>query len=303
MLVILLASGPAARGQQQDFSKVTLKTTAVATGLYSLEGSGGNIGVSVGKDAVFLIDDQFAPLTEKVKAAVADIDPRPIRFLMNTHWHGDHTGGNENLAKIGVLIFAHDNVRRRLSSPQFIEFLKKEIPAAPEAALPVVTFSETITFHINGDDVEAAHVPSAHTDGDSIIHFQKANVYHTGDIFSSGGYPFIDVSSGGSMEGMIAACDGLLARVDEKTRLIPGHGPVSDRATLETYRKMLGGIRDRIQTLLGEGKTVQQIVEAHPTQEFDGRWAKSFLNGEQFTRIVCDSLAHKAGSLPPPSGH
>src|SRR5713226_4768141 len=195
---------------QQDFSKVEIQTEKLADTVYMMTGAGGNLGLSVGEDAVFVIDDQFAPLTPKIQAAITKLTDKPVKFLLNTHWHFDHTGGNENLGKAGVLIFAHENVRKRMSAEGFIEFLGMKTKPEPEIALPVVTFTRDLSFHLNGDDIEVHHVPRAHTDGDSIVQFRKSNVVHMGDTFFNKLYPFIDTSSGGSVAGVIAAVDRIL---------------------------------------------------------------------------------------------
>src|SRR6266571_5451951 len=244
--------------QDQDFSKVQVSTLKVTDGVYMLAGAGGNIGVSAGEDGVFLIDDEYAPLTDKIKAAIAAISDKPIRFLLNTHWHGDHTGGNENLGQGGVLIVAHENVRKRMSVEQFIETFKMKVPASPKAALPLVTFTDAVTFHLNGDEIHSFHVPPAHTDGDSIIHFRKSNVVHMGDCFFNGLYPFIDVSSGGSIDGMIGAADRVLGMTDAATKIMPGHGPLADRAALADFRDMLETVRARVQPMVAAGKTLEQ---------------------------------------------
>jgi glyoxylase-like metal-dependent hydrolase (beta-lactamase superfamily II) len=281
------------RAQEEDLSKVVIGTERVADGVYMLTGQGGNIGVSVGEDGVILIDDQYAPLTEKIRAAIATLSDRPVRFLLNTHWHGDHTGGNENLGRAGVVIVAHENVRQRMGMEQFIEAFNEKVPAAAPRALPVITFTDTVSFHWNGDELRATHVPPAHTDGDTVVYFRKANVVHTGDIFFNGLYPFIDVSSGGSIDGMIDAVDQILAATDPRTRFIPGHGPLGDRQQLEAYRRMLAGVRDRIAPLVGAGKTAREVVEAKPSAAFDESWGKGFLKPEQFVQIVYASLKKK----------
>jgi len=270
---------------------VEISTTPVAPGLYMMVGRGGNLAVSTGEDGVFLVDDQYAPLTGKIRAAIATVSDAPIRFVFNTHWHGDHTGGNENLGRAGALIFAHDNVRKRLSAEQFMEALDRPVPRSPEAALPVVTFTDTVTFHLNGDEVHAFHLPPAHTDGDALVHFRRANVIHMGDIYFSSGFPFVDVSSGGSVEGVIAAVDRVLAMADANTKLIPGHGPLSNRVELEKYRGMLLAIRDRVRGALADGQTLDQVLAARPTREFDQVWGKGFIDPERFVRIVYRSLA------------
>ncbi|HXV85375.1 MAG TPA: MBL fold metallo-hydrolase, partial [Gemmatimonadales bacterium] len=221
---------------QQNFDTIQIRTQPLATGLYMLQGSGGNIGLAVGDEAVFVVDDQFAPLTPKILAAIAAITPRPVRVVLNTHWHFDHTGGNENMGKAGALVVAHENVRRRMSTGQFIEALNRQEPAAAPGALPVVTFTEGVTFHINGDSVVVKHVPPAHTDGDAIVFFTRANVLHMGDLFLSAGLPFVDLSSGGSLHGFIGAADIALGMANSNTRIIPGHGPLADRARLQAFR-------------------------------------------------------------------
>jgi glyoxylase-like metal-dependent hydrolase (beta-lactamase superfamily II) len=255
-----------------------------------LIGRGGNIGLSVGVDGAFLIDDQFAPLTEKIRAAVAALTDQPVRFLVNTHWHRDHTGGNENLGRAGAIIVAHDNVRRRMSRDQFLEAFDQMVPASPKGALPVLTFNDAVTFHLNGDEVHVFHVEHAHTDGDAIIHFRRANVVHMGDTYFNGMYPFIDVSSGGSIEGMIDAVDRVLPLADAKTRLIPGHGPLSNVLELQAYREMLGTVRDRIRALVADGKSREEVIEAGPTRDFDASWGGGFMKPDQWAGIVYDGM-------------
>jgi glyoxylase-like metal-dependent hydrolase (beta-lactamase superfamily II) len=294
----LLALGAAVGtlAQEPDFDKVEVSTTKVAEGVFMLVGAGGNIGVSAGGDGVFLIDDQYAPLTPKIRAAVAAISDKPIRFVVNTHWHGDHTGGNKDLGEAGVLIVAHENVRVRMSTEQFLEVFKRKFPASPEKALPVVTYDSTVTFHLNGDEIQASHVPPAHTDGDSVIHFKKANVIHAGDLFFNGLYPFIDIDSGGSFTGVIAAADRMLGMADEKTRIIPGHGPLGDRLALKEYREMLVSVRGKIEPLVRAGKTLAEVQASKPTAAWDAKWAKGFLKPEMFTEIVYTSLSREAKS-------
>ena len=265
-----------AAAQGPDFEKVQIKTEKVAEGIWVLAGAGGNIGVSVGADGVFLIDDEWAPMTPKVKAAVAALSDRPLRFILNTHWHPDHTGGNKDLGEAGALIVAHD----------------MKFPPAPARALPVVTFNDAVTLHLNGDDVEAFHVPPAHTDGDAIVHFRRAGVVHMGDLFFNGMYPFVDLSSGGSFEGFIAAADRALA-LGEGTRIIPGHGPVGTRADLRAYRDMLVTVRDRVKPLVQAGKTPAEVVAAHPLADLDAKWGNGFMKPEKFVEIVAQSLARR----------
>jgi len=215
----------------------------VADNIYMLTGNGGNIGLFLGNDGTFIVDDQFAPLTDKILAVIKSVGGDIPRFLLNTHFHGDHTGGNENLGKAGTLIVSHDNVRERLVNGSYIDAFGMNAPPADKAALPVITFSKDMHFHINDESVRAIHVASAHTDGDSFIHFEKANVVHAGDVFFNGFYPFIDVDNGGSVRGTIEAVDVILAMTDSKSKIIPGHGPLGDRAQLQAYRDMLDAVK------------------------------------------------------------
>ena len=280
---LVLASTAEAQLQQPE---VTITTENVAGGVYVLFGQGGNIGVSVGDDGVFVIDDQFAPLTPKIQAALAELHPEPARFVLNTHWHFDHTGGNENFGNAGAVIIAHDNVRARMSVPQMMEFFERAVPASPPGALPVVTFNDSASFHMNGDEIRAIHVARAHTDGDVIVHFRKANVLHAGDTYFNGKYPFIDLDSGGSIAGLLGAIDAMLALADAETRIIPGHGPVSGRADLEAYRKMLVETTTRVRTLRAEGKTADEVVASVPNADYDATWGTSFINGERYVRML-----------------
>jgi glyoxylase-like metal-dependent hydrolase (beta-lactamase superfamily II) len=278
---------------QQDFSKVQIQTVDVAPGVHMLVGSGGNIGVSSGTDGVLIIDDQYAPLTEKIRAAVAAIRKDPIRFVVNTHWHGDHTGGNENLGGAGAVIVAHENVRRRMSTEQISEFFKRTTPASPKVALPVMTFTENVSFHVNGDELLVFHVDPAHTDGDSIVHWKKANVFHMGDLYFSGGFPFIDLDSGGSLDGVIAAAEKVLALANDSSRIIPGHGPLSNKKELTAYRDMLKTIRSRIHSQVTSGKSLDEVKASQPTKEWDETLGKGFINGERFTEFAYRSLSKK----------
>jgi glyoxylase-like metal-dependent hydrolase (beta-lactamase superfamily II) len=255
-----------------------------------LVGAGGNIGLSVGPDAVFMIDDQYAPLTPKIEAAIKAITPKPVTFLVNTHWHGDHTGGNTNMAKLGAIIVAQDNVRKRMSSEQFLDFMRSKVDASPKEALPVVTFSQTMNFHLNGDDIAVFHVPAAHTDGDAIIHFKKANIVHMGDTFFNGFYPFIDYSSGGTPDGFIAAAERVIAISDDKTRIIPGHGPLATKADLLAYRDMLVGTIGKIKAMVKQGKSLDEIVAAKPTADFDERWGKGFVPPPRYIEMIMKGL-------------
>jgi glyoxylase-like metal-dependent hydrolase (beta-lactamase superfamily II) len=253
-----------------------------------LVGRGGNIGLSVGGDGTFLIDDQYAPLTEKIEAAIRRVTQDPVRFLVNTHWHGDHTGGNENFGKKGSIVVAHQNVRKRMSVEQVREILRTDpIPASPPDALPRITFTEEVTFHWNGDTIRAFHVPAAHTDGDVILHFEKADVFHTGDAIVNGRYPFIDVDSGGNLNGIIAAADKVLSLAKPTTKIIPGHGALASPDDVRAYRDMLVAARGRIQKLVDQGKSADEVVAAKPTSDLDAKWGAQ---SERFVRGAYHSL-------------
>lgn len=270
-----------------------IEVEKVAEGVYVLYGSGGNIGVSVGPDGVILIDDQYAQATPQVLAALATLDARPPRFVLNTHWHGDHTGGNENLAKQAAVIVAHEGVRARMSSEQNSEFLKHKTPASPALALPVVTFNDSLSLHVNGEELRGYHAPQAHTDGDTVVVFRKANVIHTGDLFFHGLYPFIDLDSGGSVSGLIAAVDKVLELADEKTRVIPGHGKVTDQAALAAYRKMLVDTSSRVQLLVKEGKTLAEVQAAKPNADYDATLAWDFINADFFVATLFEDARRR----------
>lgn len=280
----------------QDLEKVQIEVIPVANSVYMLTGEGGNIGVGAGDDGIFIIDDQFAPLTEKIRAALKSISEQPIRFLLNTHWHFDHTGGNENFGRAGVVIVAHDNVRSRMSTEQFIESLELEFPPSPPEALPIVTFNDNVTFYLNGDEIHAFHVEPAHTDGDAVIHFREADVIHTGDVYFNGMYPFIDTSSGGSIDGMIAAVEQILAIAKAETKIIPGHGQLSNRAELVAYRDLLVLVRKLVSDAIASGVSMEEFIASEPTAEFDSTWGKGFMSPEQFLTIVYTDLNTKSGN-------
>jgi glyoxylase-like metal-dependent hydrolase (beta-lactamase superfamily II) len=295
LLVLAAASSLAALpcSAQDEWDAVEIGVQEVAAGVYMLTGRGGNIGLSVGEDGAFVIDDQFAPLTEKILAAIATVTDEPVRFVLNTHWHGDHTGGNEKLGEAGALLVAHENVRLRLSMDQVLERVGRPVteqPAAPEGAWPVVTFTRDVTFHLNGDDLHAFHVEHAHTDGDAIVHFRRANVVHMGDTFFRGRFPFIDTASGGSIDGLIAAAGRALAVMDADTRIIPGHGSLSGREDLREYRDALKTMRDRIAALRSEGRSLDEIQRARPTRDFAQRWGQDEAAERSFTETLYHSL-------------
>jgi glyoxylase-like metal-dependent hydrolase (beta-lactamase superfamily II) len=254
--------------------------------IYMITGEGGNIGLFFGEEGTFLIDDQFAPLTEKIVEAIKSVGGDYPKFLINTHYHGDHTGGNENLGKGGTLIFSHDNVRERLSTGSFLEEFNVKQAVVAREGLPVVTFSEDISFHLNGDSIRAIHVPHSHTDGDSVIYFKAANVIHAGDIFFNGFYPFIDVNHGGSLKGMIKAVDKILTLADDNTKIIPGHGPLADKAQLANYRQMLGMAYERLRKLKAEGKTAQEAVAAKPLADLEPIWGDGMFTSDRWIVVI-----------------
>jgi len=288
--IVLTTLGAVPVLAQQDMSNVQIRTEKAGGNVYALFGRGGNIGLSVGEDGAFLIDDQFAPLTGKILAAVGELTDEPVRFVINTHWHGDHTGGNENLGEAGATIVAHRNVRQRMSVEQVMEAFGRTVPPSPPAALPVITFDDGVTFHQNGDTIRVIHVANAHTDGDSIIYFEEANVLHMGDTFFHQMYPFIDLGSGGSIDGVIAAAAKGLEIADGETRIIPGHGPLAGRAELESYHGFLTEIRDRIAKMIDEGKSLEAIVAAKPTSEWDAEWGGGFIRPQALVETVHRSL-------------
>ena len=265
------------RGEAQRAARQEVSIEQVSENVYMLSGRGGNIGLSIGESGAFLIDDQFAQATEAILAAVESVTESRIAFVINTHHHGDHTGGNENMANAGAHIVSHENVRERLAK-------------AGGKGLPVLTFEDSIVFHWNGDEIRVFHVPNAHTDGDAMVHFPRADVLHTGDAFFSGRYPFIDVNSGGSIDGTIAAADAALELTSETTKVIPGHGPLSMRADLERYREMLSVSRERVMHLIEEGKTRQETIDAKPNADMDEEWSGGFISPERWIGSVYDSL-------------
>jgi glyoxylase-like metal-dependent hydrolase (beta-lactamase superfamily II) len=268
-------------------SEVEIRAVQIKPGVAVLFGNGGNIGVSYGEDGTILVDDQFAPLTEKIQAAVAGLGASPTKFLVNTHWHFDHAGGNENFGKAGALIFAHDNVRVRLAEGGTV--VGNVTPPAPPAALPVVTYDDGLTFHVNGDSIDAKFLGGGHTDGDSVIVWKQANVVHTGDLFMHrSGFPFIDLSSGGNVEHLLNSLAGIIAMIDDETVIIPGHGELATRSDLIAFRTMVATAVERVKALKDVGRTLDQAKTAKP---LDGlRNANGFISDDQFVESIWGSL-------------
>jgi cyclase len=291
-VVLAGAAGPLA-AQQANYDSVKVQVIPAGHGVYMLMGAGGNIALNAGDDFAFLVDDEFAPLSQRILAAVRQVTDKPIRFLVNTHWHGDHTGGNENMAGAGIIIVAHDNVRTRMSTDQFIGAMNAKVPASPRAALPVVTFMDGVAFYNGDEQIHVVHVPPAHTDGDAVVHFTRANTIHMGDTFFNGFYPFFDLSSGGSYEGMIKAVNLALAYVNDSTKVIPGHGPLAGKKELLAYRDVLTGVRDRVAALIKQGKTREQVIAAKPGAQWDATWGTGFMKPDTFIGMVYDSMTKK----------
>src|SRR5436190_19685557 len=272
---------------QQDFSKVEIKATKVAGNVYMLEGSGGNIGVSVGEDGIVIVDDQFAPLAGRIREALKSISDKPIRFVLNTHFHGDHSGGNIEFSKEATII-AHENVRKRLAEGTSV--VGREVKPAEREALPIITFNDRATVHLNGEDIRAIHFPHGHTDGDSVILFPKSNVVHMGDDFVTYGFPFVDVHNGGSVSGMIAGCERVLSMTPAETKFIPGHGPISTPADLRKYVDMLKETRASVKDALAKGKSVEQMKKDNLLAKFE-ELGKGFIKADDWIDVLHADLS------------
>ncbi len=289
-VAILMLQAPV-QAAEPDFSAVEIVTTPLADGLAMLVGQGGNIVVSTGGDGPVIIDDQFAPLVPKIEAAVRKLQDAPVRFVINTHHHFDHTGGNEAFGKAGALIFAHDNVRARMSTEQLSKLMNRTMPASPPAALPVVTFDDGVTLHWNGETIRVEHVAPAHTDGDSHVWFERANVVHMGDTFVNGTFPLVDIESGGTLAGLITSAELVLARVNAETQIVPGHGPLAHRDDLQKFHDMLVDVRARIQGGIQSGKTMEAFIASKPLADMDAQWGKGFLTTDQVITLMWMSLS------------
>ena len=289
VLVVIFAAIPVFA--QQDFSKVEIKVSKVAGTVYMLQGAGGNIGVSAGDDGIVVVDDQYAPLAPKIRAALATITNKPIKFILNTHYHGDHTGGNAEFSKDGTII-AHENVRKRLQNGTVV--MGNATPPAPKEALPIVTFNDRATVHVNGEDIRAVHMPHGHTDGDAVIWFTQSNVVHMGDDFFNGMFPFVDMDNGGTVRGMATDVEAVVAQIKDDTKVIPGHGPLGNRSTLRAFAEMLRGSLAAVDAAMRSGKTLDQIKSEKVLAPWD-KWGTGFIKTDRWA----DTLYRELGGTVP----
>jgi cyclase len=294
---MLLAGGAIAQQQQPpaappppDFSKVEIRTTDLGDNVYMLEGQGGNITVAVARNGIIMVDGEFAPLHDKIKTAIALVSNLPVKYLVNTHFHGDHTGGNEPFARDGAIVVSEINVRTRLAAGTTNGLTGVKTPPLADTALPAKTYTGALKLRLDGRVADLRHIANAHTDGDTYVWFKTANVLATGDTFTNGRYPNIDFANGGNIKGMIAATDAYLKLVNDRSRIVPGHGPVADRAALVAYRSMLVTARDRMATLVKDGKSEDDVVAAKPFADLDAKWARDELAAGNFIRVVYHSI-------------
>ncbi len=295
---VALAGLPAA-AQDRDFSKVEVKAIPVAGKIHMLEGAGGNIGVSVGSDGLLIVDDQFAPLADKIRAALKGLSQGKLAFVLNTHWHGDHTGGNEAFGREATII-AHDNVRKRLSTEQIV--FGEKYPPSPAHALPVVTYGESLSVHFNGEEIRVIHFPHGHTDGDSVIFFTGSNVVHMGDDFFTGRFPFVDLASGGSVTGLSANIEKILGDLPNDVKIIPGHGPLSTKADLQAYLGMLKETTAHVRQSIDAGKDLKAIVAEGLPDKWK-EWGSGFVKTEMWLGIIHEDLTKKGGAGSGHGGH
>jgi glyoxylase-like metal-dependent hydrolase (beta-lactamase superfamily II) len=274
-----------------DASHLEINTTKLTNNMFVIHGSGGNVILSIGNNGVILVDDQYTPVTEKIKSVIANMTNKPIKFVINTHWHPDHTGGNENLGEAGAIIISHDNVRKRLSNDQFFEFINKTIPTLSQKGLPTITFSNNMTFYQNDEEVRITPLDSGHTDGDSAVYFTNNNVIHVGDDFSDRSYPFMDLSSGGSVDGLISSLRSIISIINEGTKVVGGHSEISNQTKVKNYLNMLIDVRDIINNMIKEGKSLDEIIQLKPTSQYDTIYHDySFLKPKDFVTNIYMSL-------------
>jgi cyclase len=297
-LLFLFCAAVFAAAQDQDFSKVQIKVTKVSGNIYMLEGAGGNIAASVGEDGIVIVDDEYAPLAEKIAAALKAIGvtDKPVRFVINTHYHGDHTGGNLPFATGGSTVIAQDNVRKRLESGGKAGnggSVAMDVKPAAKGALPIITFEHDVTVHLNGEDIRALHFPAGHTDGDAIIFFPKANVVHMGDDYVRYGYPFIDVTAGGSVQGMIAACEKVATMLPGDVKVIPGHGQISNLNEVREYVTMMTETSAAVQAAIKSGKSVDQMKKEKILAAWDKKYSNDFINSDVFIETLYNSLTNQ----------
>jgi cyclase len=296
--VLMTAFAIKVSAQTTDWSKVEIKSQKVAGNIYMLQGAGGNIGVSVGPDGILIVDDQYAPLADKIKAALKTLDQGKLRFVLNTHWHGDHTGGNASFSPDAPII-AHDNVRKRMSTEQKSEIFKRTTPASPKEALPVITFGQSLSIHFNGEEIKAIHFPKGHTDGDTVVFFTNSNVVHLGDDFFVGRFPFVDLDSGGSVEGLIKNIGEIMSKLPADVKIIPGHGALASVEDLKTYLGMLNETTDIVRKKMAAGKTLEQMkAEGLPDKWKD--WGTGFIKTDLWIEIIYRSYSKSSSKLSAP---
>lgn len=289
-LLLIFAAAITTYAQQQNFDTVTIRPVRVDENLYFLKGAGGNIGVFIGSEGTLMVDDQYAPLSNKINGAIKTLSPHDIRFVINTHLHTDHAGGNENFKQKGATIIAHETVRERISKESVNRSNGNVIPPRPQGAWPIITFSEQLNMYLNEEDIELLHVDPAHTDGDVVVHFRKANVYHMGDMFVTYGYPYIDYNNGGSINGFISSLDIILPMMDEKTKVIPGHGELCTKAELQNFRDRLAEIRDAVAAAMKKGKKSEDVTSLPIAIKYDADWGKGMTKGKDFVLLVAENL-------------
>ncbi len=268
-----------------------LNTTRLTENMYVIHGSGGNVILSIGNDGIILVDDQYAPVTEKMMSLIANITNKPITFVINTHWHPDHVGGNERLGEAGAVIVSHENVRKRLNQDQFFEMINQTIPALSKKGLPIITFSDNMTFYQNNDEIRISYLDNGHTDGDSAVYFTQNNVIHVGDDFSDEAYPFMDLSTGGSIDGLISSLKSIISIINNDTKVVAGHSGISNQTKVKDYANMLIDVRSLISSMIKEGKSLDEIIQSKPTAQYDTTYRDySFIKPKDFVTNIYESL-------------